>query len=265
MKNILYRISSIAILVLATIVVGCDEELTVFEGPYHARFSGTSASVNESATTETTIQVHFAGPKPTEAITIEFSVTGGAAGTDFNLIGSNSLTIPAGEYFASFKVSPINDDVASGNKVITFEITSVSNGISAGLGLVGKKYNYTIVDDDCPFKVSNFTGTLVAVEPGYSGSPYDVSSAEDPTNPNAIIIDNFWDYGGEVKYIFDPASNKVDLPTQDVVMGGDTYVVSSGGQGLYEACNNKFVVPYKVTLKANGSVQDENTHTFTKK
>lgn len=263
MKNILYKITSIAILVLATIVVGCDEELTIFEGPYHARFSGTSVSVNESASTENTIRIHFAGPKPTEPITVEFSVTGGVAGTDFNLIGSNSLTIPAGDFFASFKVSPINNNVASGNRVITFEITSVSNGISAGLGLVGKKYTYTIVDDDCPFVVSNFTGTLSAIEPGYG--TYDVASAEDPSNPNAIIIDNFWDFGGVVKYVFDPASNKVDLPTQDVVMGGTTYVVSSGGQGTYEACNSKFVVPYKVNRKSDNALFDDNTHTFTKK
>jgi len=263
MKKIIYRITSIAVLFMAIFIVGCEEQLTVFEGPYHVRFTGTSSSQKESSISETVIKIHYAGSQPAESIQVDFSFTGGTEGVDFTLIGGTSLTIPAGEWFTSFSVKPIDNQVADGDKVITFEITSVSGDISAGLGLVGKKFTYTITDDDCPFKVDYFIGTLVCQEPGYAGSPYDVGSTVDPGNPNAIIIDNFWDYGGEVKYIFDPATNKVDLPTQNVVMGGDTYVVSSNGQGTYEACSKKFIVPYKVSFA--GDVYDENTHTFTKK
>lgn len=261
MKTIISKI--IAILFLATSMVGCEEQLTVFEGPYHARFTGTSASIKESSTVPATIKIHYAGPKPKESIKVDFSVSGGAAGVDFNLVGGTSATIPSGDFFTSFQVTPIDNLVAGGDKVITFEITTVSGGISAGLGLIGKKFALTISDDDCPFKREYFTGTLTCVEPGYSGSPYEVTSTADPSNANAIIIDNFWDYGGVVKYVFDPATNKVTLPTQNVVMGGDTYVVSSAGQATYEACSKKFVVPYRVSF--NGDIYDENTHTFTKK
>ncbi len=259
MKTIISKI--IAILFLATSMMGCEEQLTVFEGPYHARFTGTAASIKESSTTPATIKIHYAGPKPTESIKVDFSVSGGTAGVDFNLVGGTSVTIPSGNFFTSFQVTPIDNLVAGGDKVLTFEITNVSGGISAGLGLVGRKFDLTITDDDCPFKREYFTGILSCVEPGYG--TYDVGSTIDPSNANAIIIDNFWNSGGVVKYIFDPATNKVDLPTQNVVMGGDTYVVSSNGQATYEACSKKFVVPYRVSL--DGDIQDENTHTFSKK
>lgn len=262
MKQYFKSILKSVILSAAVLFTSCEEELTIFKGPYHVRFSSASSSVNENATTATTVKLHFAGPAPKEAISIEYSVSGGTAGTDFTLTGGSALTIPAGEFFTSFTVAPINNLIASGNKVITFEITSVSGGNTAGLGLVGKKFAYTIVDDDCAFDRSEFVGTYDVLEPGYG--TYEVSSAEDPDDANAIIIDNFWDFGGVVRYVFDPNTNQVTLPTQDVTMGETVYVVEGSAAGTYEACTGKFVVPYFVKAKATGSILDDNIHTFTK-
>ncbi len=262
MKKIFYKLASIALFSSALFMVSCEEELTVFEGPFHARFSGSATSVNENATTETTIQVHYAGPKPTEAITVDFSVSGGTAGTDFNLIGSQSLTIPAGDFFASFKVSPINNVVASGNKVITFEITSVSGGVTAGLGLVGKKYTYTIVDDDCPFEVENFVGVYDCDEPGYA--VYDVELAAG-TEPNTIVVSNFWDYSvASIYIVFDPNSNTITVPDQPIGLTSSGSPLHAVGSGTYTACDGNFTYDYVIYRLSDDTVFDDNTHTYTR-
>ncbi|GIV36831.1 MAG: hypothetical protein KatS3mg032_1210 [Cyclobacteriaceae bacterium] len=256
--------SFIPVFLLAGIFLsGCEEQLTIFEGPYHVRFSGTSASVSEDATTVTTVQVHFAGPSPAEDIQVEFSVTGGVAGTDFEFVGSSgtTVTIPAGEFFATFSVRPVDNLVADGNKTIVFEITSVSGGLSAGLGLVGKKFTYTIVDNDCPFEVANFTGTYDCDEPGYG--VYEVT-LEAGAEPNTVLINNFWDAGATIYVVFDPDSNTLEVPDQPTGLdfGGPLHVM---GSGTYAACDGNFSYNYVVYRPSDGTVFDDNTHTYTKR
>ncbi|MFN9502775.1 MAG: hypothetical protein ACK57K_15765, partial [Chryseotalea sp.] len=87
-----------------------------------------------------------------------------------------------------------------------------------------------------------------------------------PTIANAINIDNFWDFGGVVRYEFstNSASPTVTLPTQNVTMGGVAYTVSQNGAASYDPCNFSFVVPYRVVRISDNSTRDTNTHTFTK-
>jgi len=149
MKKMIYKITSIAMLMLVTLVA-CEEKLTIFEGPYHVRFTNTSATIDENKPAGTSIQLHFAGPKTEEAINVTLKVEGGQEGVDFKFLeGGTSISIPSGNFFTSIKVAAIDNDENDGNKTVVFTIESVSGGFSAGLGLVGKTFTLTIKDDDC--------------------------------------------------------------------------------------------------------------------
>ncbi len=260
MKSIFRKFSLLLLTVMFT--TACEEQFTLFEGPYHVRFSGSSASVSENSTTPTNIQVHFAGPVTSEDIQVELTISGGVQDEDFELsVGSNTITIPAGEFFASFTVLPIDNVVADGNKTIIFEITSVSGGYQPGLGLVGKKFTYTIVDNDCPFEVSNFTGTYNCDEPDYG--VYEVTLSPGSL-PNSVKINNFWDYGLTIYVVFDPGSNVVEVPDQPTGISSSGSPLHVVGTGTYAACEGTFSYNYRIYRLSDGYVFDENTHTYTK-
>jgi hypothetical protein len=274
MKNILYRISSIAILVLATIVVGCDEELTVFEGPYHVRFDATSATIDENNAAGGTIQIHFAGTKPTSAIDVTLKVEGAVEGVDFQFIsGGTSLTIPAGDFFTSFKVAGIDNDENDGNKTVKFTIESVSGGFDAGLGLVGKVFTLTIKDDDCP--TPSLEGTYLVynrdASPSACGNPANdgdltyeatITLISDVNNLRTYEISDIT--GGLYALCYGDGENPGQITTQrfaitltsqpDVVYGGDEF----NGTGLME-CSGNF------TLTWSNGFGDKGTSYYTRK
>lgn len=174
MKKLVYRLSAILMVGLVAFMVSCKEELVVFEGPYHVRFTTESSTVNENEAEGREIKLHLAGTEPDEAVNITLSVTGGVEGVDYVFVsGGTSLSIPAGDFFTSLKVAAVDNDVKDGDKVLTFTIESVSGGYEAGLGLVGKKFTLTIVDNDCD--VPNLEGKYLVVNrdaaPAACGNP----------------------------------------------------------------------------------------------
>lgn len=211
------------------------------------------------------IRVNLVGPQRGTPINVTFAIDAAStavAGTHYALITTGSVTIPANSSFGFIYFEIIDDNILPGEVwKLKFSITG-----NDGNATVSSKYGVFTrsIRTLCAFNRANFIGTYSTLEPGYG--TYDNTSIADPTNANTIIINNFWDAQGSVKYILDPASNKVTLPTQDVVMNdGVTYVVSAGAQGTYDACTYSFVVPYKVNRKSDGALFDDNTHTFTKK
>lgn len=163
----------ITVMLLST-VFACEEELTTFEGPYYVRFTTTTASIDENSTGSALIRLHFGGPKTSAPLEIQLSVTGGTVGQDFTFVeGGTSLTIPAGEFFTSIRVAPIDNATFSGPRVLTFTIDSVTGGATAGFGLVGKTFNLTLVDDDCA--VPSLEGTYLVynrdASPAACGNP----------------------------------------------------------------------------------------------
>ena len=274
MKNLLYRISSIAILVLATLVVGCDEELTIFEGPYHVRFDAASATIDENNPAGGTVKLHFAGAKPTSAIDVTLKVEGAVEGVDFKFLsGGTSLTIPAGDFFASFKVAGIDNDENDGNKTVKFTIESVSGGFDAGLGLVGKVFTLTIKDDDCP--TPSLEGAYLVynrnASPSSCGNP--ANDADLTYEATITLISEVGDIktyeisditGGLYALCYGDGENPGQITTQrfaitldsqpDVVYGGDEF----NGTGLME-CSGNF------TLTWSNGYGDKATSYYTKK
>jgi hypothetical protein len=209
------------------------------------------------------IRINLVGAHRSTPITVNFEIDSEEStaieGTHYNMISDASVEIPANSSFGYIYFEVLDDNIEQGELwLVKFNITSVSQGeVSPNYGFFTRGIQVL-----CPFERSNFVGNYSTLEPGY-GTYTNVATAH-PTITNAININNFWDFGGVVRYEFstNSASPTVTLPTQNVVMGGNTYVVSQDGNATYDPCNFSFVVPYRVTL--NGVTQDTNIHTFTK-
>jgi len=140
------------ILSLSVMMFSCFDELgTIFEGPFHAKFTTSSGSAGENATTPSEISVHFVGPQQSSDITVNYSLSGTAIeGTDYTVNGTSGVVvIPANQSFGTISLSMIDNLVQDGNKIVEFEITGVSGGFAAGHGKVGLAFELTINDDDC--------------------------------------------------------------------------------------------------------------------
>ena len=212
------------------------------------------------------IQVNLVGPQLTTALNVTFTIDAtstAVAGTHYAMLTAGTVVIPVGKSFGKIYFDVIDDNILPGESW-KLKVNLTGND---GKATISSKYGVftRTIRTLCAFNRANFTGIYTTTEPGYSESPYDNTAIADPNNANGIIINNFWDFAGTVKYVLDPASNKINLPTQDVVMGGVTYVVSAGAQGTYDGCTYTFTVPYKVNRKSDGALFDDNTHTYRKK
>lgn len=210
------------------------------------------------------IRVNLVGPQKSTPTNVSFTVDASStavSGFHYNLITTNTVVIPANESFGFIYFTVLDDNIAAGELwKLKINLTAADGG--AQLSALYSTFTRGI-RAQCPFLRSMFVGTYSTNEPGY-GTYTNIASAH-PTIANAIVIDNFWDFGGVVRYEFSTNSSSptVTLPTQSVVMGGVTYTVSQNGAGSYDPCTGNFTVPYRVANGA-GVTQDTNTHTFTK-
>jgi hypothetical protein len=211
------------------------------------------------------IRVNLVGPQRSTPINVTFAIdpaSTAVAGTHYAMITTGSVTIPANSSFGFIYFEVIDDNILPG-EIWKLKFSLTGNDGNATISSLYGVFTRSI-RTLCAFNRANFVGTYSTNEPGYG--TYDNTSVADPTDANIIIVNNFWDFGGTVKYVFNPATNAVTVPTQDVVMGGTTYVVAAGATaGTYDACTYSFVVPYTVRLKSTNALQDSNTHTYTKK
>jgi hypothetical protein len=253
MKQIKFLVSVIYLGIICTFLISCEKDKVA--EPSKISFAKTEFKALESAG-KITLGIQLDQPAKSD-VAINLTVGGTAtSGVDYTF-PETTTTIKAGENTGSFSLTIILDCLAESDETIEVSMSSASGISASGTYLVTILANSAYVQ-------KNFLGSYSANEPGYGD--YDVTFTADANDPNSIIVNNFWDFSGIVKYTFDPLTNKVTIPTQDVVMGGTTYVVSAGTtQGTYVACTGTFTAPYVVKTKSGGAVQDVNTHTFTKK
>ncbi len=210
------------------------------------------------------LQVNLIGPARGTPLTVNFNVEGVAPnaaqpGFHFNMVTQGSVTIPANSNVGYIYYEVLDDNIAPGEPLWRFRVTLT--GVDGGATLDANRAVFTRgLRTLCPYLRSNFTGVYSANEPGYGN--YDVTFAVDPNDPNGIIVSNFWDFGGTVRYVLTPAGS-ISIPSQSVVMGGTTYTVDSPSAGTFDACTFRMVVPYRV--RQGTTTVDNNVHTFTKK
>ncbi len=295
------------VLVLAIAVVACEEkdagELVndQLTGATKVYFDPTnSGSVSETPnivatadgtatlTSESTIEVAVVrtGTDFSAASTVSFTATAVySATTDFFDEGDDAsgsvtfsdegtITIPAGESRGSIVIAVADDELATGDRIITLTLT----GTSAGeLGFtesdVRTSQTVTVVEDDCPFIVDNLTGVFDVDETRlHTGAKdaYQVTITQSVTNPLEFRIDSIW---GAPQYslpITLVTCSKAAIYTSGVVVGqhpsfGDLFFVHrdaffGGEPGPVFAENNK---PVDVDDPASWVSYDDEKGTYT--
>lgn len=110
----------------------------------------TVASTDYESVSPVDFRVDLSEVSPLD-VEVNYSVTGGSAtsGTDYLVLGSGTLTIPAGDLFANIAANIINDVLIEVDETIQITLTSPVNG-TLGANTV---HVFTIIDDDNPIKV----------------------------------------------------------------------------------------------------------------
>ena len=170
MKRPFYKLFA---LILFALALSCDKaEETIFEGPYHARFTETESEVlenysdplNLNQNEPISIPVHIAAPSLSSTTSIEYEVSGTAVeNVDYILEDGDKkrILIQVGKHKGEIKFFPLNNREQTGDKTIKFTFTSVNNGLAAGFGetgINGRFHTVTIKDDDCLVDLRKFEG-----------------------------------------------------------------------------------------------------------
>ncbi|AJR04902.1 Calx-beta domain-containing protein [Siansivirga zeaxanthinifaciens] len=114
-------------------------------------FEKATETIDENATTATTITIPF-DQESTDGGIISISSTGDAVfGTDYTITGQTAanfdLTVPAGASSISFDIQAVDNTVFEADKLVTFSIAGVTGGLS--LGVITETV-VTITNDDLP-------------------------------------------------------------------------------------------------------------------
>jgi hypothetical protein len=135
------------------LLIGCETELVIFNGPYFVRFTGASQAEKESYSKALKIEVHNAGPALEDDIFITYKISGNAReGTDYVMVTDREkVTIKKGEYVGNIEFKIINNanNILRSQDII-FTLQNVTSGelqVGQGESFIGKTFTFTIVDD----------------------------------------------------------------------------------------------------------------------
>lgn len=143
-------------MIMGTILLmACDTEKLLFDGPYFVRFTETALTQKESHMAPIKIEVHNAGPAPKSDITINYTIGGTAReGIDYVINGTRGkLRIKSGEYFGYIEVQLINNSnniLRSQDLVLNLQYLANDGSkvyIGEGVSQIGRTYTLTIQDD----------------------------------------------------------------------------------------------------------------------
>lgn len=259
MKNLFKLFLVSGILVFAASCEKADDKLTYNGEPYlHFTQDGYGFIVTPSDTGYDLV----VGTTTSAGTTVELAIdTASTAieGVHFEVF-NKSVAIADGEFVGSVKIVPI---LANLDAEYTLILNITNSTVPEDVKL-NQSFTLTL-SRFCPTAVAEWIGpTFNCNEPGYGD--YDVNFSAG-TEPNTLVSDNFWDFGGATIYTLTDASGPseaiVTIEEQIVVMGGTDYQVS--GSGTYEQCSKTMVVNYEVRRLSDGVLLDQNTHTFTLK
>jgi len=219
---------------------------TVFSEAPTLLSSATGASISSPGTHA--VFIERSGLDVSEAVTVSFTASasfesttdffnaGDVAENAFELSSEGSVTIPAGQYSASFTLISSDDLLSSGNKVISLELTAVSDD-SYSLGLrdeasSGKTMSVVIQDDDCPIDIEGAWAGTYSVSQTYNGGAFSgpilkVDLKVDPTDPlklTALLNDipgtGAATFTSEVSMEFNTCAMEVTMNSTFGVFGG---------------------------------------------
>jgi Calx-beta domain len=147
MKKVLLYIFSFMLM------LACDTDKIIFNGPYFVRFTNATQTQKESHTSPIEIQVHNAGPALEEDVTVNYKISGSAReGIDYKILTEREkVTIKKGEYLGTIKIQLINNAnniLRSQDIIFTLQTVSTEKlQVGQGQSFIGKTFDFTIVDD----------------------------------------------------------------------------------------------------------------------
>ena len=153
---IVKRISSLLIVIAVALIVSCENEKLIFEGPYFIRFTEDGLTQKESHIPPLKIEVHNAGPVLRKDLTINYVIGGSARqGIDYVINGTpGKLKIKSGEYFGTIEVQLINNaNNILESQDVTFTLQNIEeNNTNLRLGQDVSHMGTTftlLIQDDC--------------------------------------------------------------------------------------------------------------------
>ena len=164
-----------ALLTLLLLAWACEKKETIFEGPYHVRFTRSDTTVRESYTRTLRLAVHYAGPQLATPIRISYLVGDSAReGIDYRFVSEKGkVVIPANQSIGYIQLQLINN---ANNILETQEIRltlveaePANVRIGFGSGEIGKTMRFTIVDECFLSGTYSGTNTLATTPRQYPG------------------------------------------------------------------------------------------------
>jgi hypothetical protein len=158
--------------VLGTAITAHTFTITDDETPSVATFEAVSSSIGEGVAAGITIPLTLA-PQTTGTGTVGVTFAGGTYGDDFTtdpaaVAGKITVPVASGVTTASFKVIPVNNDVAAAAKEITFTLSESAGIVTLGTAIT---HELTIEDDDA-------ITTIAQVRSDYPGTTTDITSSK---------------------------------------------------------------------------------------
>lgn len=255
--NVILKWCKTSIMTLILMVAACDTyEPPVYDGPEFVNFEERETIIREGEG-EALIKVNIGGARTIGPVSIQYTVKpNDNAVALYSIEDEGSLTIPGGESSAEIKITPLDNAIPDGEKIVELTIISINN-VNYNIGFPGPdRLNATIaikiIDDDCPLDRSFITGTIVEtsddiVEEGEDPDENPpifntVSISEDPNDSKGIIISDFWGFSGSTLNL------RLDACPQEVTITGHNIIfddpqegplqVTPVGSGVFDPASN---------------------------
>ena len=139
------------------------------------QFEQESYSILESADGSLEVTVLLAADSNPDGVTINLDYSSSAPSTGYDISPADGVVeIPAGEFSASFSLTPVDNFEEEADKVINVTVSSSPFPVGLGGDSLFSSAQLTIIDDDCPLENgATFLGdyNLVVNTTGILGAP----------------------------------------------------------------------------------------------
>lgn len=230
----------VLISVVAMILASCETyEPPFYEGPEFINFQDSATSIREDDGLAK-LRVNLGGKLSNSPVTVKYSVVANDnAVALYKIKNEGTVVIPGGQGYAEIEITPVNNDLPDGEKIVELNIYAVEGGPYTigfpGPDALNSVLKVNIVDDDCPLDRSFITGPVVEtsreiVEEGEEQPNPDITNVviTEDTNSKVIVINDFWGIsGGILKVYLDACPGEAFVYDSDIV-------VSITGIGLVE-------------------------------
>jgi hypothetical protein len=245
------KILTILVFLFGLLLLSCETEPILFDGPYHVRFTESGLSKKESYASIIDIEVHLASPALANDILIGYEISGTARkDTDYKILSDeNKIVIKKGEYFGYIKISLINNaNNILRSQDLVFTLRTVNDSrlqVGQEAGAIGSTFTLTI-QDDCIL-----SGMYSGVQNIFDIPVEDISISSNDCETYLLSNFNIGIYGLPEDVPLNFTDN--DDNTLTVIQQGDNEIVT--GKGTIDPVTGKINLEITITYKDENDVE----------